>query len=239
MKLDGFEGRVALVTGAAQGIGKQICLTLAEQGCRVVGVDVQPVEVDAVEPVSLDVTDERAVAAAVEKVEARVGPIDILVLNAGVLSKASLADTTTSEWERQLAVNLTGPFFLARAIVPGMARRGFGRVVLIGSSAGITGSGAAPPALAGYAASKAGAMALIKSIAGEYAGAGVTANALAPTLIDTGMLGTLDADYRSSIPVGRYGTPSEVAALVVFLCSDHAGYITGEVVDINGGFLID
>ncbi len=156
-----------------------------------------------------------------------------------MLSKASLADTTTSEWERQLAVNLTGPFLLARRIVPGMAQRGFGRVVLIGSSAGITGSGAAPPALAGYAASKAGAMALIKSIASEYAGAGVTANALAPTLIDTGMLGTLDADYRSSIPVGRYGTPSEVAALVVFLCSDHAGYITGEVVDINGGFLID
>ena len=86
---------------------------------------------------------------------------------------------------------------------------------------------------------KAGAMALIKSIAGEYAASGVTANALAPTLIDTGMLGTLDTDYRSAIPVGRYGTPAEVAALVVFLCSAHAGYITGEIVDINGGFLID
>ena len=120
-----------------------------------------------------------------------------------------------------------------------MAARGFGRVVLIGSSAGITGAGAAPPPLPGYAASKAGAMALVKSIAAEYAGSGVTANALAPTLIDTGMLGTLDADYRSSIPVGRYGTPAEVAALVVFLCSGHAGYITGEIVDINGGFLID
>jgi NAD(P)-dependent dehydrogenase (short-subunit alcohol dehydrogenase family) len=239
VKLDGLESKVALVTGAAQGIGRQICLTLVEQGCTVVGADVSPVDIDGVTPVDLDVSDEGAIATAVTRIEDEIGAIDLLVLNAGVLSKASLADTTTEEWERQLRVNLTGPFLLSRQVVPGMAVRGFGRVVLLGSSAGITGAGAAPPPLPGYAASKAGAMALIKSIAGEYAAAGVTANALAPTLIDTGMLGTLDADYRSSIPVGRYGTPAEVAALVAFLCSSHAAYITGEIVDINGGFLID
>jgi NAD(P)-dependent dehydrogenase (short-subunit alcohol dehydrogenase family) len=239
VKLDGLESKVALVTGAAQGIGRQICLTLVEQGCTVVGADVSPVDIDGVTPVDLDVSDEGAIATAVTRIEDEIGAIDLLVLNAGVLSKASLADTSTEEWERQLRVNLTGPFLLSRQVVPGMAVRGFGRVVLLGSSAGITGAGAAPPPLPGYAASKAGAMALIKSIAGEYAAAGVTANALAPTLIDTGMLGTLDADYRSSIPVGRYGTPAEVAALVAFLCSSHAAYITGEIVDINGGFLID
>jgi NAD(P)-dependent dehydrogenase (short-subunit alcohol dehydrogenase family) len=239
MRLDGFEDKVALVTGAAQGIGRQICLTLVEQGCTVVGADVSPIVVDGVRAVKLDVSDERAVDTEITRIERDIGAIDLLVLNAGVLSKASLEATTTDEWERQLRVNLTGPFLLSRRVVPGMARRGFGRVVLLGSSAGVTGAGAAPPPLPGYAASKAGAMALIKSIAGEYAASGVTANALAPTLIDTGMLGTLDADYRSAIPVGRYGTPAEVAALVVFLCSAHAGYITGEIVDINGGFLID
>ena len=239
MKLDGFNDKVALVTGAAQGIGRQICLTLVDQGCRVIGADVASVEIDGVTPIAVDVADEVAIDSAVTDIENDAGAIDMLVLNAGVLSKASLADTTTAEWDRQLRVNLTGPFLLSRRVVPRMAARGFGRVVLIGSSAGITGAGAAPPALPGYAASKAGAMALVKSIAAEYAGAGVTANALAPTLIDTGMLSTLDADYRSSIPVGRYGTPAEVAALVAFLCSSHAGYITGEIVDINGGFLID
>ena len=239
MKLDGFDGKVALVTGAAQGIGREICTTLVEQGCRVLGADVSPVEIEGVEAVRLDVSDEAGIDGVISRVEREASGVDMLVLNAGVLSKASLADTTTEEWERQIRINLTGPFLLSRRVVPGMARRGFGRVVLIGSSAGITGAGAAPPALCGYAASKAGAMTLIKSIAGEYAGAGVTANALAPTLIDTGMLGTLDADYRSSIPVGRYGTPAEVAALVAFLCSSASGYITGEIIDINGGFLID
>ena len=121
----------------------------------------------------------------------------------------------------------------------GCARRATAGIVIIGSSAGIDGAGAAPPPLPAYAASKAGAMALAKSIALEYAPHGITANALAPTLIDTGMLATLRDDFRASIPVGRYGRPEEVADLAVFLCSAHAGYITGEIVDINGGYLID
>jgi 3-oxoacyl-[acyl-carrier protein] reductase len=120
-----------------------------------------------------------------------------------------------------------------------MREAGYGRVVIVGSSAGIDGAGAAPPPLAAYAASKAGAMTLAKSVAGEYAQHGVTVNALAPTLIDTGMLSTLSADFRHTIPVGRYGTPQEIADVTAFLCSEHAGYITGEVVDVNGGYLMD
>jgi NAD(P)-dependent dehydrogenase (short-subunit alcohol dehydrogenase family) len=120
-----------------------------------------------------------------------------------------------------------------------MREAGYGRIVAIGSSAGITGAGAAPPALSAYAASKAGVMALAKSIALEYAAHGITANALAPTLIDTGMLASVPDDFRRVIPVGRYGRPEEIAALTAFLCSGHAGYITGEIVDINGGFLVD
>jgi 3-oxoacyl-[acyl-carrier protein] reductase len=161
------------------------------------------------------------------------------VLNAGVLHKSPLEQHSLSEWQRVIAVNLTGPFLCARRALGLMREAGYGRVVVIGSSAGITGAGAAPPPLAAYAASKAGAMALAKSIAQEYARHGVTVNALAPTLIDTGMLASLPEDYREAIPVGRYGSPQEVADITVFLCSAHAGYVTGEIVDVNGGFLMD
>jgi NAD(P)-dependent dehydrogenase (short-subunit alcohol dehydrogenase family) len=156
-----------------------------------------------------------------------------------VLHKSPIEEHSLADWQRVMDVNLTGPFLCARRVLGGMRAAGYGRLVIIGSSAGVNGAGAAPPALAAYAASKAGAMALAKSIALEYAPHGVTANALAPTLIDTGMLSTLSTDFRSTIPLGRYGRPEEVADLAVFLCSGHAGYITGEVVDINGGYLID
>ena len=127
MKLDGLDNKVAFVTGAAQGIGRQICLMLVDQGCRVIGADVAPVELDDVTPLALDVADEVGIDSAVTQVENDVGGIDLLVLNAGVISKASLADTTTAEWDRHLKVNLTGPFLLSRRVVPGMAARGFGR----------------------------------------------------------------------------------------------------------------
>jgi 3-oxoacyl-[acyl-carrier protein] reductase len=116
-----------------------------------------------------------------------------------------------------------------------MRQRGFGRVVAIGSSAGKTGGA---KSVAAYGASKAGIMAMAKSIASEYAGTGVTANALAPALIDTEMVAAMP-DMREKIPLGRFGTPQEVADVVAFLCSDHSSFITGEVVDVNGGFLID
>jgi NAD(P)-dependent dehydrogenase (short-subunit alcohol dehydrogenase family) len=242
MQLDGFEGRVAVVSGGARGIGRCTAETLRDLGAAVAVLDVGTAGVEppkAITMLECDVTSEAAVDAAVGEVEQSLGVPQLAVLSAGVLHKAPLEQHSVAEWQRMLDVNLTGAFLCARRLLGGMREAGYGRLVVIGSSAGIDGAGAAPPPLAGYAASKAGVMALTKSIAREYAPFGVTANALAPTLIDTGMLGTLTTDFRHVIPVGRYGTPQEVADLAAFLCSAHAGYITGEVVDINGGYLID
>lgn len=173
--------------------------------------------------------------AAFDRVEAELGGVDVLVLNAGIFPITPFTETTTEEWERTLAINLTGAFLCARRALPGMRERQYGRIVAMGSSAGKTGGARA---MAAYAASKAGIMAMAKSIASEFARDGITANALAPTLIDTPMIANT-RDLQDRIPVGRFGKPEEVAALVCFLASAHAAYITGEVTDINGGFLID
>lgn len=239
MELEGFEGRVAFVTGGARGIGRCIAETFAGLGARVAAGDLDEPEFDGVLGVLIDVRVEASVDEAFTTIERELGRVELLVLNAGILKKAPLEQTTLGDWQDVLDVNLTGAFLCARRALGAMRERQYGRVLVVGSSAGVNGAGVAPPPLAAYAASKAGVMALAKSIALEYAEHGVTANALAPTLIDTGMLATLEQDFRSSIPVGRYGTPEEVAALAAFLCSEHAGYVTGEVVDINGGYLID
>jgi 2-hydroxycyclohexanecarboxyl-CoA dehydrogenase len=239
MQLDGIEGRVAIVTGGSRGIGRKMVERFRELGARTVALDLEPEEIDGVLSIATDVADEASVDRAIAEVEGTLGAPQLVVLNAGVLHKSPIEEHSLSDWQRVLDVNLTGPFLCARRVLCGMRTAGYGRLVIIGSSAGVNGAGAAPPALPAYAASKAGAMALAKSIALEYAEHGVTANALAPTLIDTGMLSTLTTDFRSTIPLGRYGRPEEVADLAVFLCSGHAGYITGEVVDINGGYLID
>ena len=239
MQLDGIEGRVAVVTGGSRGIGRKMVERFRELGARTVALDLEPEEIDGVLSIATDVADEASVDRAIAEVEGALGAPQLVVLNAGVLHKSPIEEHSLSDWQHVLDVNLTGPFLCARRVLGGMRAAGYGRLVIIGSSAGVNGAGAAPPALPAYAASKAGAMALAKSIALEYAEHGVTANALAPTLIDTGMLSTLTTDFRSTIPLGRYGRPEEVADLAVFLCSGHAGYITGEVVDINGGYLID
>jgi NAD(P)-dependent dehydrogenase (short-subunit alcohol dehydrogenase family) len=235
MKLDGIEGRVALVTGGGRGIGLAIAETLRDQGARVVDGDLQAPEIDGVLGVELDVTSADSVDAAFTQVESELGPVELLVLNAGIYVVEPFEETSLESWQRTLDVNLTGAFLCARRALPSMRAHGFGRIVAIGSSAGKTGG---KKHAAAYGASKAGIMVMAKAIASEYAEHGITANALAPALIDTDMAAGI-RDLVGLIPVGRLGKPEEVAGVVAYLCSAQAAYITGEVIDVNGGFLID
>lgn len=234
MELEGFAGRGALVTGGARGIGREIAERLRDLGAQVAVGDLSAPEIPGCTGVEMDVTGEESVKAGVRLAREALGSIDILVLNAGIFVIEPFEETTLESWQRSISVNLTGAFLVAREVLPGMREAGYGRVVSIGSSAGITGGA---KSVAAYGASKAGVMALAKAIASEYAPHGVTSNALAPTLIETDMAKGI-ADMAARIPVGRLGQSAEVADLVAFLCSAHAGFITGAVVDINGGFLI-
>jgi NAD(P)-dependent dehydrogenase (short-subunit alcohol dehydrogenase family) len=235
IQVEGLAGRVAVVTGAAKGIGRSIAETLTANGAKVAAFDLVAPDHPGILGVACDVSDEAAVDAAMTAVERDLGIISVLVLNAGIFPIVPFEEMTRELWDRTLAINLTGGFLCARRVLPAMREQGYGRIVAIGSSAGKAGGARS---VAAYAASKAGLMTMAKSIANEYARFGITSNALAPTLIDTDMIAE-QRDLVSRIPVGRFGKPEEVAALVAFLASEHAGYITGEVTDINGGFLVD
>lgn len=235
MRLQGFEGRVAVVTGAGRGIGRRIAETFSALGAATAALDLELPEVPGSLAVQVDVTDPDSVSRSFTEVESALGPVDILVLNAGIFLIEPLAEVTLESWRRTMAVNLDGAFLCAQQVLGGMRERGHGRIVAIGSSAGVTGGS---KSCAAYAASKAGVMALAKAIAQEHMRDGITANAVAPTLIRTPMIASMP-DLASSVPVGRLGEPDDVAACVAFLCSDHASYVTGEILDVNGGWLID
>jgi 2-hydroxycyclohexanecarboxyl-CoA dehydrogenase len=235
IQVEGLTDRVAVVTGAGRGIGQRIAEVLSGNGAKVAALDLEAPDHDGILGIACDVSDEAAIDAAFERIENDLGTVSVLVLNAGIYPIVAFEETTRELWDKTIAINLTGAFLCARRALPGMREQGYGRIIGIGSSAGKAGG---KRSVAAYAASKAGVMTLMKSIANEYAKHGITANALAPALIDTPMIADT-RDLVNLIPVGRFGTVDEVASLVAFLASEHAGYITGEVTDINGGFLID
>jgi 2-hydroxycyclohexanecarboxyl-CoA dehydrogenase len=235
IQVEGLVDRVAVVTGAGRGIGQRIAEVLAGNGAKVAALDLEAPAHEGILGIACDVSEEAAIEAAFAQVERDLGTVSVLVLNAGIYPIVPFEETTRELWDRTMAINLTGAFLAARRALPGMREQGYGRIIGIGSSAGKAGG---KRSVAAYAASKAGVMTMMKSIANEYAKDGITANALAPALIDTPMIADT-RDLVNLIPVGRFGTVEEVASLVAFLASEHAGYITGEVTDINGGFLID
>lgn len=246
-----LEGRVAIVTGAGRGIGRAIALKLAEAGATVAVVDLEVGRAAQTAraigrkkakalALEVEVSDERSVSAMVEAVGKAFGRIDILVNNAGILERTKISHIPTREWEKILRVNLTGPFFCLKAVLPWMKKRRWGRVVNISSSAGRSVS-----TLGGahYTASKAGLLGLTRAAAKEVASYGITVNAVCPGLIDTEMARarTTRAElqtYIRSFPIQRLGRPEEIGDLVVFLSSEKAAYITGASIDINGGDLM-
>jgi 3-oxoacyl-[acyl-carrier protein] reductase len=242
-----LSGRVALVTGAAQGIGAAVAETLFRAGARIAVADVRveaarqasaaidPESTRAV-PVEVDVRSRESVARAFETAEAALGPVDILVNNAAITAQGSVWEIEPEEWDDVLAVNLRGTLLCSQIAGPAMAGRGFGRIVNLASLAGQQGGTVAG---AHYAASKAGILVLTKILAKELADKGVTVNAVVPAAIRGPVMDTMPAErlaaLERAIPVGRFGEAAEVAALVAFLCSSKAGYITGAALDINGG----
>ncbi len=238
-------GRVALVTGASRGIGRAIALRLASAGATVVAGarsdHADPVrqrivdEGGAALAVSLEVTDPASIAAAVRGALDSFGRIDILVNNAGIVRDQLLMRMKTEEWEAVLATNLTAAYTSCQAVLRPMLKRRSGRIINIASVVGQSGN----PGQANYAASKAGLIGFTKSLAQEVASRGITVNVVAPGMIETDMTAVLDgraqAALRERIPMGRLGSPEEVAGVVGFLASDEAAYITGQVIGVNGG----
>jgi len=246
-----LKDRVAIVTGAARGIGRAIAVALAREGARVAAWDLDLVQLDdlvgqvrarggEVLALSVDVTRKDQIQEAVGQVLARWGRVDILVNNAGIYEVLPVEDISEEQWDRVLAVNLKGAFLCSQAVIPAMKRQGSGSIVSMASSAGKSGG-----TLSGahYAVSKAGVICLTKQLARELGPHGITANAVAPGRIDTPMIHLASDEeneaFRLRTPLGRLGTPEDVAGAVVFLVSDEASFVTGEIVDVNGGLLID
>jgi 2-hydroxycyclohexanecarboxyl-CoA dehydrogenase len=242
--------RVAVVTGAASGMGLAISQRLAGAGHRVALLDLDG---DAAERAAaelrgsgasalaakVDVSDRAAIDDAVERVRAELGAIEILVTSAGMDAFTPFMEITTEQWERILAVNLTGTFHCIQSVVPDMLAGGWGRIVTISSSSAQSGS----PRMAHYVASKGGVMGLTRALAAELGPKGITVNTIPPGAIETPMSRRAQSDgnlpdteiIAKMIPVRRMGTADDVAAACAFLCSEDAGYITGQTINLNGG----
>ncbi len=231
-----FSGRVALVTGAASGIGAAVARRLQAEGARVAAFDLRAEAPEGVRALAGDVSDSARVDAAVAQVDAELGPVDVLVCSAGVPGQSlRTVDVTDDEWRRVLAINADGVFFCNRAVLPGMISSGYGRIVNVASIAGKEGN----PMAAAYSASKAAVIALTKAIGKDVARTGVVVNCVAPAVIDTPILEGISEEHVEymveRIPMGRMGQPEEVAALVCWLASEECTFSTGATYDISGG----
>jgi 3-oxoacyl-[acyl-carrier protein] reductase len=245
VKID-LSGRTALITGSTRGIGRAIAETLAGAGARVavVGRDVVRAEEVAsrlgggAAGFSCDVADIASVNALVENVEKAFGTIDILVNNAGLTRDNILFRLKDDDWDAVLDANLRGAFVAIRAVARGMMKRRWGRIINIASVVGLTGN----KGQSNYAASKAGLIGLTKSVAKELASRNILINAVAPGFIETDMTAAMTSEARtamsSQIPLERLGTPADIAATVAFLASEHASYITGQVLVVDGGLVM-
>ncbi|HNX33294.1 MAG TPA: 3-oxoacyl-[acyl-carrier-protein] reductase [Kiritimatiellia bacterium] len=244
-----FEGKVAVVTGAARGIGQAIAKKLAQEGADVAICDLQAewlAETAGIVqgfgrkalPLAVDVGDSDAVNACISEVVKVFGKVDIMVNNAGITKDTLLVRMSDEDWDAVLRVNLKGTFLFSRAVAKHMMKQRSGAIINIASISGIIGTAGQ----ANYAASKAGVIALTKSTANELAGRGVRANAIAPGFISSKMTDALSEDvrkqYLSRIPLARFGTVEDIANAVVFLASEQSSYLTGQTLNVNGGMVM-
>lgn len=231
-----FSGRVALVTGAASGIGHAVAARLVREGAQVASFDLGDAVPNGVLPITGDVTDSSQVDAAVARAESELGPLDILVCSAGIPGRSlRTVDVTDEEWRKVLAIDADGVFFANRAVIPGMSGRGYGRIVNIASIAGKEGN----PMAAAYSSAKAAVIAMTKAIGKDVARSGILVNCIAPAVIETPILDGISQshiDYMvERVPLGRMGEADEVAALACWLASDECSFSTGATFDISGG----
>jgi len=243
--------QVAVVTGSAKGIGRAIAIGIAREGADVIltDVDIERAEIVAQKieslnrkgvPIRADVSENKEIVMMVKKALSIFGKIDILINNAGIIKRGSLEDHSEEDWDSVIAVNLKGTFNCCKEIVPIFKKQQHGKIVNISSVAGKIGDVASAPS---YGSSKGAIIAFTKSLARELAPYRINVNGVAPHAIETEMSAEWSEDKRrqiiSQIPLGRLGKPEEVAETVLFLVSEGASFITGEIIDVNGGFLMD